>query len=178
MASKSLRKWSFGPKDLHHRSDPLKGYILDHFQAKFHVFRWKNNLVFAFFISNFDLQISSKFDFFMSNLAQKRPFLPFRTRFLPIQRPPKHSKGSIDPPGIQKWSFGPFPSKKWTRFHLFSQISSQIFQIHSESEYFDLFLPKQGSDPSKRVDWPSRSIHVKFGPLWSNRRPILVQKIA
>ena len=32
---------------------------------------------------------------------------------------------------------GPQKTQKRTRFHFSSQISSQIFQIHSESEYFD-----------------------------------------
>ena len=33
-------------------------------------------------------------------------------------------------------------------------------------------MPQTRSDPPIGVDWPFRSTHVKFGPIWSNRRPL------
>ena len=64
LASKSLRGWLFStfklPKPPRHSKQPILGPETS-----------KNGLVFTFFMSNFDPQISSKFNFFMS---KKRPF--------------------------------------------------------------------------------------------------------
>ena len=114
--------------------------------------RAKNGLVFtrpsqiSWLQSNQKVNIST---FFASNMGRACP------RHLPRHLPTLWAP--------QRYHFGPSNPQKRTRFHFPSQFSCSNFCLyHSESDNFCL---KSRSDPSRKVNGPSRSIHVKFGTI-------------
>ena len=130
-----------------HRSDPQRRVdwpsqitfqsIFNHFEAKFHAFVWKNDLVFHF--------LWSKIFKFWTGLVPKS-LRKWLSRSIKL---PKHPRTIANHPGTQKSDcFGVQRPKNGLVFHFFSQIFMSNFGPQVHQTYFG---PSKGGSQTPQV---------------------------